>query len=140
MKGSVGRLFIGLSALTLLGFDSNLINSSVHFCYFYLDLSHIEGVMAIFRFRRKLCGILTLRLSQNTCLTIRAAQIWKIDCLVVSLLRRSHVEPLPGFFRDDDGLCRFATPVSLADQNHHMSGANSGRLFTTGQQKTVCIV
>ena len=25
MKGSVGRLFIGLSALTLLGFDSNLI-------------------------------------------------------------------------------------------------------------------
>ena len=26
MKGSVGRLFIGLSALTLLGFDSNLID------------------------------------------------------------------------------------------------------------------
>ena len=37
------------------------------------------------------------------CYTIAQRNFWKRDRLVASLLRRSHVEPLRGVFRVDDG-------------------------------------
>ena len=48
----------------------------------------------------------------------RVAQFWKANGLVASLLSRSHVEPLPGFFCDNDGFCagRLSGPF-LFDRN-----------------------
>ena len=72
--------------------------------------------------------------------TIAQRNFWKSDRLVASLLRRSHVEPLRGVFRDDDGFVSIDTLVPLVDQEPQYAAANSERLSTAGQQKTVSIV